>query len=254
LWPWVVASALVALGLRTSPTFRIRLGRASSVLCLGAVLSVVMWTGEFNYDQSYRSDAARRQTLQECLLGILQRLDGSTCIHYNLQLGIEPVIYGSSIHASFARYLPMLAGSTHGPVLVRFEGITSDSIQMQGIDTVILNGGDVAMVASDDSAIIFRADVGSMRGCEALQLNADIRGGGEGTSQVFVHDLSNTGGVGSLQSVTLPVEETADWQHKVFTFGSLTGFHPVVRYQPVSEPGTFWLRDVTISCRLDRAM
>ena len=247
LFPWL--AAVLFLGWRRRP-------HAMPAL-VGAllVLALLGWArGVFDVQTHYRQAAQARARDLACLQRQLGSGEPIDCLDL-AWMGIPDLtrayIHARDIHASFVRYLPIVARQGFGQTLLHWSG-TADFERASWRNAVLLRDGwfrgegDVQWLVPVPAS---PAAQGLDR-CRTLGVRLTLLTRAQETTEIFFRPR----GAAAYTQAQSARQAHAPWGDGTvsmeFSIDSPVGFEPQLRIDPVSGQGLFKWLDLQVTCRL----
>ena len=250
LFPWLAAVAFAARaggGAGAIPSAR------GGFAVLALLLAVAGARGVFNVPAYYRSASEFRAGEIRCLARQLGSGRPIVCPGFDA-VGIRDwsgaYLYARAIHASFVRYLPIVAREGFGQPLLHWQD-PQDFSAAHWADAHAQEGGWM-QAAGDVRLHLNLPDAPLLARCRVLGVQLRLQARQADTAQVF-YRATGQGEDAEARSQRLPYAGGPDaapaWLE--FSIDSATGFAPVLRIDPVAGPGgRFRLTELRVTCRL----
>jgi hypothetical protein len=254
IWPWV-AAALIMLCRRTkffsSGSFR------RGAIAYVAVLAVLVFAGG-GYDHMARQHelAVAREPIAHCLLNELQRGGAVRCKGLLPPRGNDSApdaypayAYARKTGASFVRYFPLLPAAKRREGIAAFFRMDGSTATPRTHDVESLGKGRFRSLGNDPQLFIQTAQPQDTRRCIALDVEIEMKVAAIDTAQLFFAPSGDSVEYEEANSVRAPVGvDSESFQTISFRLVSDAGFFESMRFDPVTKPQTFEIREVRMYC------
>lgn len=248
LFPWLLAVAFAARARAGALTAR------SGWAVLALLLLVAGARGVFDVPAYYRSASQFRAGEIRCLARQLGSGAPIVCPGFDA-VGISDwsraYTYAQDIHASFVRYLPIVARAGFGRTLLHWQ-TPADFSAARWAD-VQVTPGHWMQAAGDARAQLNLPDPARLARCRVLGVQLALQGRGPQTAQVF-YRFTGQMDDSEARSQRLAWAGRSDGEpvRLEFSIDSASGFAPVLRIDPVDGPtGAFRPTELRVTCRLE---
>ena len=250
LFPWLLAVALAAGAARPAGA---AVPARGGFAVLALLLAVAGVRGVFDVPAYYRSASDFRAGEIRCLAGQLGSGVPIVCPGFDA-VGIRDwsraYEYAQDIHASFVRYLPIVARAGFGQELLHWQ-TPADFSAAHWADVRPLEGGWM-QAAGDARMQLALPDARRLAHCRVLGVQLRLQARQVDTVQVFYRFPGQSDDTEARsQRLRYGGDAGAEPAPLEFSIDSATGFAPVLRIDPVDGPGgAFRLIDLRVTCRL----
>lgn len=254
LWPWV-AAAVITLCRRTSWSGRPVFASAGIVMVLAA--AVLMYKGGgYDHMARQRELGAVRVAVAHCLLNELQRGGEVRCpgLLPPRSADAAPDAYPAYLHAkkigaSFVRYFPLLPSARRREDIESFYRLDSSTAKPRTLQMEALGRGSFRAIGSDPQFFIQTHQPQVTRRCAVLDVEVDVKVAERDRAQLFFVPAGDAEDYSERNSTSVDVGvDEGKLQTVVIRIESDTGFFESMRFDPVTRPQSFELREVRLYC------
>ncbi len=250
LWPWLVATLLVALQARSADDPR----RTTAVALLLALVAVpgLVAAGAFAQPTFFRYTMEARARGIACLHAAMQRGGRIDCPEVDTDDLALPIHNARMAGASFLRSMPLTPialGSDDPPPLFRATQRPAPWSVIHDLELVGRPGAGWALRGGADPALAFETGASELLGrCALLQATVRLRLAESDSAQFFYRLPGQPAFTGEASKWTLVAGDDRA-QEVTFEVASATGFADAFRLDPVTKPQRFELGELELRCR-----
>jgi hypothetical protein len=250
LWPWVAAISFVALG-KLNISRMVNLQRKVALIMPLVFVPVVLNAGALNHSEFFKHTMERRAEGVRCLLYKLQNGKDLNCPQIDLASVESGFFYGKDTGASFARVIPFLPIpiGTDNPLPISRMSKNWRSVKIHNAIASPSTQKGIKLKAGNDPIIFFKTGVSEkIVKCTTLNVAVSIRVSEFDIAQLFFKVPGQAGFI-EAASRTAPIEADGSFKEISFTLSSQTGFVDELRFDPVTKPQEFELKELEVRCR-----
>jgi len=245
LWSWVIAILFVVLR-KYSNNLQYKIALIIPVL----VIPFLLYLGVFDHAKYFQYESKIR-------------IDGTTCLIKELQRGTDincPQLYPASLKAaffkaketgaSFTRIIPTLV--PYIPLIFRMsEDLNGKTIELKNVVVSSHKDGIVTLQSEDtDPMIIFNTgNAKKMAECKTLEMEVSMKVSESSLAQLFFMSPNQTDYQESA-AATQMVHADGHFKNIIFTVHSPNGFIDKLRFDPVTMPQQFDIKELEVRCRM----
>lgn len=250
LWPWVAAMSFVFLRtLNISRTMDLQ-HKVALIMPL-ALIPIMLNAGVFNHSEFFKHTMERRAEGVKCLLYKLQNGKDLNCPQIDLASVDSAFFYGRNTGASFAHVIPLLPTpiGTDNPMPISRMSKNWWNIEVHNAIASPSTQGRIKLKAGNDPMIFFKTEVSEkIAKCTTLDVAVLIRVSEFDIAQLFYKVPGQVGFI-EAASQTAPIDADGSFKEIFFTLSSQTGFVDELRFDPVTKPQQFELKELEVRCR-----
>ncbi|MEY3220164.1 MAG: hypothetical protein RIT27_1521 [Pseudomonadota bacterium] len=241
-WSWVIAIIFLF-----TEKYSRKLQHKIALIIPLIIIPLLLYSGVFDHDKYFQYESRIR-------------IDGIICINQELQKGTNiscPQLYPAPLrsallkaketNASFARFLPI----SNLPFFRMSEDLAGKTIQLKNVAVSDHKNGITTLQSeSNDPMIIFSTGIPKkMAKCKTLEIEVSMRVSQSDRAQIFFMSPNQTDYQESA-STTQMVYTNNEFRSVVFTLNSPNGFVDKLRFDPVTTPQKFEIKELEVRCRV----